>query len=308
MSEVMGYRRLNEAFQYVDNAFLDIVEEEKCRVKKRPTWRVAGTIAACILVLLLPVGVLAARLLGLWDLLLQRDENNTSNFSVSDFFACTEVYALRQWEEFLEGYDIDRAILSEAMEAGFAPEGREDWLVYGVYSDEMGEKLDAIADRFGLVLNHTVENINFEELQNRVGGNFISGADIEDPCQYYEHGSFYLKGSAELTDDRKTAFTFQCVVKGTFDDTLPRWGDYNNMDEWRYRTVCGESVWLALGASHAMILTDVGEPGEDRAQTKNDFYVACTRAKYGLVIIPKSDSGAAYARNLLAKSQEVKRG
>ena len=31
------------------------------------------------------------------------------------------------------------------------------------------------------------------------------------------------------------------------------------MDEWQYETVCGESVWLALGASHAMILTETSD-------------------------------------------------
>lgn len=291
MSETVRYRRLIEAFQYVDDVFLDIVEEEKSKTKRKPTWRYIGTVAACILVLIIPVGALAARLFGLWDLLLQREENDTSNFSVSDFFASTEVYALRQWEEFLEGYDIDGAILSEAMETGFALEGREDWMIYGVYSYEMGEKLDAIADRFGLVLNHTVENINFEELQNRVGGNFIIDADIEDPCQYYEHGSFYLKGSAELTDGRRAAFAFQCVVKGTFDNTLPRWGDYNNMDEWRYRTVCGESVCLALGASHAMILTDVGDryclavvpQGRDMGITEESLQELADKIDFGMV-------------------------
>ncbi|MCH5285676.1 MAG: NERD domain-containing protein [Akkermansiaceae bacterium] len=48
-----------------------------------------------------------------------------------------------------------------------------------------------------------------------------------------------------------------------------------------------------------VILTDVDAPGVDRAQTAKDFYVACTRAKYGLVIIPKSEEGEKYARCLL---------
>lgn len=53
-----------------------------------------------------------------------------------------------------------------------------------------------------------------------------------------------------------------------------------------------------------VILTDVGDPrdDEDRALNVNDFYVACTRAKYGLIIIPRSRAGEAYARDLLNKS------
>ncbi|MCH5269433.1 MAG: hypothetical protein J1E83_01665 [Lachnospiraceae bacterium] len=259
MSELMGYMRLNEAFQYVDDEFLDIVEQEKRKKKKKPMWRIAGTVAACICILLLPVGVMAARWFGLWDLLLQKEDSDIAYFTVSDFFLSPESLALREWEIFLAEYDADRSIFSNAMEEGFAPEGREDWLLYGVYSYEMGEKLDEIVKRSGLVLNNTMDTITFEELQNRVGGSFIIDADIEDYCQVYEYGSFIFKGNAELDNSGKVAFEFHCIVKGTFDDTLSFWLDYKSMDEWRYETACGESVWLALGASHAMILTETSD-------------------------------------------------
>lgn len=49
-----------------------------------------------------------------------------------------------------------------------------------------------------------------------------------------------------------------------------------------------------------IILVDVDSPSmEDKAITRNDLYVACTRAKYGLIIIPKSVEGEEYARKLL---------
>ena len=47
-----------------------------------------------------------------------------------------------------------------------------------------------------------------------------------------------------------------------------------------------------------VILTDVDAPGCDHAQTVNDFYVGCTRARYGLIIIPKSSAGEEYARSV----------
>ena len=50
-----------------------------------------------------------------------------------------------------------------------------------------------------------------------------------------------------------------------------------------------------------IILTDVDAPGADHAQTAAEFYIACTRARYGLIIIPKSPEGAAYARQLQEK-------
>lgn len=50
-----------------------------------------------------------------------------------------------------------------------------------------------------------------------------------------------------------------------------------------------------------VILTDIDAPGTDHAQSAAEFYIACTRARYGLIIIPKSPAGADYARHLLEK-------
>ena len=66
--------------------------------------------------------------------------------------------------------------------------------------------------------------------------------------------------------------------------------------------IVGTSIRSIKGLeSDYVILTDVDEPGSDHAQSKNDFFVACTRAKFGLIIIPKSKEGEEYARSLLKK-------
>ena len=255
MSELMGYMRLNEAFQYVSDELLDIVEQEKRKKKKRPMWRVAATVAACICVLLLPVGVIAARLLGLWDLILPKEDNEGSYLTMYDYASSSELSALREWKQFLAGYDMDRTILSEAMENGFVPEGREDWLLYGVYSYEMGEKLDQIAKKYGLMLHTTMDTLTFEELQGWIGASFITDANIED-CLVYENGSFTFKGDTELNGCGEVAFEFNCTVKGAIDGTIPSWGgDPNGWDEWSYDAACGEYTRLSLGASFGMIVT-----------------------------------------------------
>lgn len=51
-----GYLRLCEAFQYVDDEFLDIVEREKRAGKekvKKPVRMLWGTVAACICMLII---------------------------------------------------------------------------------------------------------------------------------------------------------------------------------------------------------------------------------------------------------------
>ena len=255
MSELVGYMRLNEAFQYVSDELLDIVEQEKRKKKKRPMWRVAATVAACICVLLLPVGVIAARWFGLWDLILPKEDNEGSYLTMYDYASSSELSALREWKQFLAGYDMDRTILSEAMEKGFVPEGREDWLLYGVYSYEMGEKLDQIAKKYGLMLHTTMDTLTFKELQGWIGASFITDANIED-CLVYENGSFTFKGDTELNGCGEVAFEFNCTVKGALDGTIPSWGgDPNGWDEWSYDAACGEYTRLSLGASFGMIVT-----------------------------------------------------
>ena len=259
MSELKGYLKLNEAFQYVSDEFLEIVEQEKRKRGKKPVWSVAAAVAACVCVLLLPVGVIAVRWLVLRDILVEVDDSDIY-FTVDEFFDRKEVWALWQWEEFLEGYDMDGTILSEALENGFAVEGREDWALYGVYSYEMGERLDEIVGRNGLALPGIVESITLDELESRIGGNFITDVEMEGLCQVYEYGSVYFRGNTELDGFGSAALEFHCMVKGTFDVTLPLWLDRNSLDEWQYDAACGESVRLALGESQGMILTEA----EDR--------------------------------------------
>ncbi len=57
--------------------------------------------------------------------------------------------------------------------------------------------------------------------------------------------------------------------------------------------------------SDYIILTDIDEPkDEDRNPLRcNDFYVACTRAKLGLYIIPRTLEGCEYAKNIASLSE-----
>lgn len=69
-------------------------------------------------------------------------------------------------------------------------------------------------------------------------------------------------------------------------------------------TVLGESIRAFKGLeSLVVILTDIPAPGETPAFKDNDFYVACTRARVALYIIP-TQSGEAYAREILKRALE----
>ena len=64
----MKSRKLNDAFSYVADEYLDLVESQKKRI--RPFRVVSGVAAACLcLVLFVPFATMAAEWLGIKDLL-----------------------------------------------------------------------------------------------------------------------------------------------------------------------------------------------------------------------------------------------
>lgn len=86
------------------------------------------------------------------------------------------------------------------------------------------------------------------------------------------------------------------VEKETPEDAKKRMQDcFSEADN----RVLGETVRSFKGLEAPfVILTDIGEPKkETKGFTPNDFYVACTRAKYGLYIVP-TVAGEKYIRKL----------
>ena len=259
MSELMGYMRLNEAFQYVDDEFLDIVEQEKRKKKKQSVWVIYSTVAACIcLLIVLPVGAMANNWFGIRDLFVPDPSNKYYTVSLSGYQGSPEAEALREWNEFLENYDTDHKILDELGNSVFVAEGRDDWFMYGIYSYEMGEKLDEIANKYGLKLHNEVNIINRDELMYRVGGNFMD--TVKGGAYIYENGSFHFEGDIELDGYGTIGFQLIRKVKGTFDELYLNIGQPEDYEEWQYIASCGEPVLLELGSKqHSFIFADYEE-------------------------------------------------
>lgn len=263
MEKYAGFLRLNEAFQYVDDRFLDIVEQERQKAKKKgrtaqkkPLWMSLSAAAAGIcLFLVLPVVAVACNWFRLRDLILPKQVEKPVDITFWDYMYRPEVRAVREWESFLAGYDPEGKIFSETEREGFYAEGREDWKLYDIYSSEMGEKLDEIAGRYKLTLHTEKYTITPQELETMVGGKFVEGSAKEE-VDFYEDGSFLLEGSTELAEYGMADFRFRCAVKGSFDRTAPfLWRDEGD-EEWQYTTACGEPLLLVLGDSRALIYAE----------------------------------------------------
>lgn len=302
-----GSKKLNEAFQYVDDRFLDMVEWEQGQCRKR--WKkssvrlgFAAAAAACICVLLaLPTGVMADNWFRLRNLLVPDSdndhagvyesstadseyidyaiENNHAAIALSGYQGSPEVEALTEWNEFLAHYDTDHKIEDALGNGIFMAEGREDWLQYRVYSMEMGEKLDEIAKKYGLKLHTGIDIVEPDELEGRVGGDFLAEDCIGYTGYIYEDGSFQFDGDVELKGCGITGFQFRRVVKGTFDEVALNIGQVEDYTEWQYVSACGEPVLLELGPGKALIFLDCDNcfiavnvlAGSNEGMTKQDL-------------------------------------
>lgn len=251
-----GCYRLNEAFQYVDDRFLDLVEHQKKTGRKRLAWPLPFIAAASIcLFTALSVGVIAKNWFGLRDLLVPDWGNQYITIALSGYKDSPESQALAEWNDFLIHYDTDHEIADQIGNGVFVVEGREDWSMYRIYSYEMGEKLDEIVERYGLKLHTEFNVINQDELIYRVGGSFMDKKNMTW-AYIYEDGTFFVSGDEILKGCGTTAFQLNRSVKGTFDESELNIGRIEDYMEWQYMTTCGEPVLLELGTDKALIFGD----------------------------------------------------
>lgn len=267
----MNYSELTHelvlAFQYVDDRYLDIAEQEKTKQGKaaRPgkrTWNHWAAVAACILclilILTLPVAAIAANWFGLRDLLLPSKSGETIGgnrcvISLADYQGSPEWQALAEWKEFLEGYDRDDAMqqaTGNRLDASFAR-----YSCYMVHSREMADKMDELAGKYDLKLHTASYDLEkYPELLEPCGG--FLGEGYGYGGYMYEDGTFQMEGSMELVT---SMWDFQLLrsVRGSFHDAMLDIGDVADYQEWRYKAACGVTVTLALGPDKALVLADL---------------------------------------------------
>jgi hypothetical protein len=269
----MNSKKLRDAFSYIDDNYLDLVESEKS--KRKPAWYYGNVAAACLVVSLLvfTTGVLAADWFGLRSLILQKPDvdidisdavtagqysaalsKDHDIISLSGYTDSAEAQALAEWNLFLATYDPDGTILKEN-------DKNPDYMcsMYFVYSQEMQDKLDEITAKYGLKQHTDMELLYDSELASCVGGKFWTDCCDVGSAYIYENGTFQYDGtcfSDNTYGDDGLGYQFRRSVKGTFEEVDLNIGVVSDYEEWQYETSSGESVLLALGPNKALIFAD----------------------------------------------------
>ena len=230
----------------------DYIIDAHVTVKKkiRPAIKVL-VIAACLCALsATAIAAYANNWFGLRQALLTQ----SGTISLSGFVDSPEYQASDEWNEFYNNYVTRGSWMIQLQETSNT---EEKYHLYAAYRQEMIDKIDEIAIKYGLALREECKDIDYQEMVNQVGGDFLSKIHGKDEVEYIcDDGSFHIDGSAEIEGFGSLGYQLDRTVKGVFDTAILHIGDVNTYEEWPYLTPGGETVLLAMGPKKCLILGD----------------------------------------------------
>lgn len=254
----MGKEEYREMFSRLHTSIREEEIPSWQRRRKRP--KAVALVLAAVLVLVLAMSAAAVFRHQLEDLFMRGgDPEKTRSLTADPFgygkgaisqqgFAGSPEYeAAREWAEFEHSYDRDGEIAREADLSQWMDQYNQ--YNYRVYSQEMADKLEGIAAKYGLRLHwggHT--SMSIEELEE-IYGDFLTVTKYGGV--YYEDGTIQVGG---CTDDG-ISFQLRRCMKGTMDTVLREHADVNEYEQWTYTTACGVTVLMGLG-EEALIFAD----------------------------------------------------
>ena len=184
-------------------------------------------------------------------------ESATGVISLQGFGDMPEKLAVEEWQRFLGNYDYQSVLERLGNSAsGF----EEKYGYYQVYTQEMADKLEEIAAKYGLKL-HTDALHNIypgENLCALVGGDFL-GRNSAGCAYMYEDGTFKFDGQIELEGDVILDYQFMRCVYGTLTDVILNIGNVSEYMQWSYTAQSGMPVTLALADHKALIIADLSD-------------------------------------------------
>lgn len=251
----------------------DFEQMEHTKRKRTLRPRLLAAVAVVCLLAVLSVTAVETNFLGLRDLLLPQKQkvnvidpetgavvsgwtHEVDTVSLSGYMDAPESLALAEWEDFLDGYDQDGSILAAVGntidQALFGKYG-----CYYVYTQDMADKLEEIAAKYGLRLH--VRQIDLHAHPEALGPLAEFAKDERETywMYMYEEGSCHFDGYAYVEDWGLVDVQFQRCVKGYFNDVTLSVGNAADYEQWVYKTASGVEVLLALGPEKSLIFADL---------------------------------------------------
>ncbi len=240
----MRHFNLMRAFQYVDDRYLDIVEQERKTGGEEPSGTGEGNAEI-------------------------NSDQGTSGFngeisggkpqgviSLAGYQGSSDWQALAEWQTYLS--DTDEESGGPSVESGRLDDSLLRYSCYQVHSREMADRMEEIAAKYGLRLHSRIYDLQtYPELITLCGDFAGEGIGEIYPECMYEDGTFQTGGTVYVPDNSVWDFTLLRSVRGTFHDAMLEIGEIGAYQEWQYEAACGVTVNLALGPHRALLLADL---------------------------------------------------
>lgn len=183
--------------------------------------------------------------------------------------------AAKEWYEYLQSYDPDGAIRKQAFQTDLEALFPDTYPAYGVYSQEMADKLKELAGKYNLKLLGTpVEFESMSGFTQALGIDHILLPDSRasaflDGGECYSQGNFVLYMDLNLPKE-KWPYSVHTALQYFRKDCLSTEVEYLNENEdwkeWTYTTASGATVLILRAAQgRAYLFCDCG----DAAMTVN---------------------------------------
>ena len=289
----MNGKDIFKGFRYIDD---DIIEEAEFgmfpaktvhRTIRRPL-----LVAAIIALTLLLVGCAVVYILSLKEIKLGEQQTAYDSFSYDPVTGLPVEYlgketvteqvlsfagmkdtpafqAAQEWFDFKQAYDPDLQI--QASVWGNEPVFPDEYYGYGLYSQEMKDKLDELLQKYDLKLRgKPVDFRTAKELLQAMGAESIltpnSGGSVEiNYQQYYENGNldiYCLLSFDGDADAEPVEHSFSCLYYRAKDCLIPDMailGSDTITREWLYTTASGEDVLIIRApSSYIWVFCDTG--------------------------------------------------
>lgn len=252
-----------------DTASFDpgVIQESPERIVHMKKKRIISLALAAALILALGTAAYAIHNWKLQDLVLpgstetETTESGSYNplpagtdvISVQGYVESPEYKAMLEWSEFRENYDRDGKILAQAGNGATPWDETYNANGYNIYSQEMADQLDAIAEKYGLKLHsggmHSADSMT--EMYEQFG-NFCAAEDYSG--YYFDDGTFQCSCVYN-----ELVFQIRRCMKGTMDGVGLNIHDVEQYEQWEYQTSGGVTVLIAMGPTKALIIADLSD-------------------------------------------------
>lgn len=171
--------------------------------------------------------------------------------SVQGYADSPEYQATGEWLSFEDSYDRDFSIANEydaeCKRTGVDVYG-EKYPNYGIYSQEMADKVDEILAKYNLKLHTGMTDGNQDLLKERFGEIWTS--DVTGAGYFYDDGSFQFDATYKNVE-----FQIRRCMRGYFDTVCINVGNINNFDQYSYVTKDGITVNIAMHPNGGAIIS-----------------------------------------------------